>query len=323
MLVKRIVFLVLSLFVILSLAFVTAKDADVRRLHEITLEHSGVYLSEDGYIVSLYDFHGEEAFLKNLNAVTGFIENCPLDTYVAIPPRKMDALTSSLPEDFPFEPARRLFALAEDETEKKGGVYIDLLGVLLGKDGTYFRTDHHWTSKGAYIAYREIVSAMGETPLEESEFEIKLFSDSYRGSDYSKKNADLYDSIYLYYTDNTDRFVTTVVSHPYDSSENNEESRIYLEERKSSYDPYTVYFGGNTPYITVRLDGERQTLLVVRDSFASALAPFLAEHFDLVLIDPRFYPDRLSTLIEREGVDRVLVLENMGSYTENTIKFIY
>ncbi len=318
MLVKRIVYLALSLAVILSLIFFVAKDDDVRRLRAIVEENLGVYLSEDGYIVSLYEFHGEEAFLKNMNTVTAFLEGCPLDTYVAIPPRKMDALTSSLPEGFPLEPAKRLFELAESETEEKGGEYIDLYKTLSSERDAYFRTDHHWTSKGAYIAYREIISAMGEEPLDESEFEIRLFTDSYRGSDYSKKNADLYDSIYLYYSDNTERFVTTVVSH-----KTSETSRMYLEERKSSYDPYTVYFGGNTPYITVRLEGERQTLLVVRDSFASALAPFLAEHFDLVLIDPRFYPDRLSTLIEREGVDKVLILENMGSYTESTVKFIY
>ncbi len=318
MLVKRIVYLTLSLAVILSLVLLTSKEGDVRRLNSIVEENGGVYLSEDGYIVSLYEFHGEKAFLKNMNTVIAFLESCPLDTYVAIPPRKMDTLTASLPEGFPLEPAKRLFSLAERETEKNGGEYIDLYKALLSESDTYFRTDHHWTSKGAYIAYREIISAMGEEPLDESEFEIRLFTDGYRGSDYSKKNADIYDSIYLYYSDNTERFVTTVISN-----KTSETSRMYLEEKKSSYDPYTVYFGGNTPYITVRLEGERQTLLVVRDSFASALAPFLAEHFDLVLIDPRFYPNRLSTLVEKEGVDKVLILENMGSYTENTIKFIY
>ena len=55
----------------------------------------------------------------------------------------------------------------------------------------------------------------------------------------------------------------------------------------------------------------------------SALAPFLAEHFDIVMIDPRFYPDRISKAIEYERVDSVLIVENMGSFTENEIKFIY
>lgn len=321
MLIKRIAFSLVALALIISIIF-TAKKSDVDILHDIVEENEGVFLSEDGYIISLYDFHGKDSFLENFNKVSAFIKSCPLETYVAIPPRKMDALTSSLPENFPLSPATGLFELAKEETDAKKGTYIDLVGALKGKEGTYFRTDHHWTSHGAYLAYREIISKMGYVPLEEEYFEIRLFHDSYRGSDYTKKPADLYDEIYLYYSENTPRFLTTLVSFPYDSEENNETISLYLEERVSSWDPYTVYLGGNNPYIKIEM-GERETLLVVRDSFASSLAPFLAEHFNLVLIDPRFYPERLSLLIKREGVDKVLILENMGSYTENNIKFTY
>lgn len=320
---KRIIFITLALVLIFVMAFVTKETPEEKRVREsgeLTLKYGEVFTAYDGTLISLYTYHGEDKFKENLDAVISFQKDCPLDVFVAIPPRKMDALTHLLPKDFKTEPAEHLFGIAEEKTDN----FIDLLTPMRENEGFYFKTDHHWTSYGAYIAYCEIIKAMGLEPFSESYFEKVLFTDSYRGSDYGKKNVAYFDSIFLYYSPRYNDFKVTLVSFPYDSEENNTlYPEMYLTDRRESWDPYTVYFGGNNPYITVRDGSDRQTLLVVRDSFASALAPFLAEHFDLVLIDPRFYPESLSKAIEYEGVDSVLIVENMGSFTENTVKFIY
>ena len=319
-----IILITLILLALLTVLLITDKGDN---LEDYVNSYNGVYQADDGNIISLYSYHGKEAFLENVAPISSFIENCPLDTYVVIPPRKMDALTDSLPKDLKLTEMKKLFKLAEKEIKKSGGTYIDLLEALEKKSEfaghLYFKTDHHWTSKGAYLAYREIVNAMGETPLEEDAFEIKLGSDKYRGSDYTKSPNEDYDEIYLYYSKSYSDYEVTSVAFPYDSDENNLTlSGMYLEDKLTSWDPYTVYFGGNTPYVTIT-KGNRETLLIIRDSFASALAPFLAEHFNIVMIDPRFYPDSLSSLIKREGVDKVLIVENMGSLTENKVKFKY
>ena len=320
----RSAFIVTAIVILIALIAVIEKTD---KLHNYVSAYKGVYSASDGNIISLYDYHGKEAFLENVNPISQFIKDCPLEVYVAIPPRKMDVLTDSLPDDFPHNDMLSLFNLANKEVTKAGGVYIDLLSELKGKSEfsghLYFKTDHHWTSKGAYLAYKKIISAMKEEPLEENSFEISLFCEKYRGSDYTKSPNEDYDDIFLYYSKSYSDYEVTSVSFPYDSDENNVILEgMYLTDRVNSYDPYTVYFGGNTPYITVR-KGDRDTLLIIRDSFASSLAPFLAEHFDLVMIDPRFYPDALKKLIERESVDKVLILENMGTFTENKIKFKY
>ena len=321
--IKKFIFIPLSLVLILLMVLLTKETPEEKRLREskeFVAKYGEVYTAEDGTLISVYPYHGEDSFKKNLDAVTSFEKDCPLDVFVAIPPRKMDALISLLPESFKSEPAEHLFGIAEKSTSN----FIDLLTPLREKGEFYFKTDHHWTSDGAYRAYFEIVTAMGVTPFPESYFEIELFTESYRGSDHGKKNVTYYDSIFLYYSPRYTDFEVTVVSYPYDSEENNTVyPEMYLTERRDSIDPYTVYFGGNNPYITVRDGSKRATLLVIRDSFASALAPFLAEHFDLVLIDPRFYPERLRRAIEHEEVDSVLIVENMGSFTEHEINFSY
>jgi hypothetical protein len=54
------------------------------------------------------------------------------------------------------------------------------------------------------------------------------------------------------------------------------------------------------------------TLLLLKDSFSQSIAPFLARHFDLLLVDPRTYDIRSSgsllSLAEQENADHVLLL---------------
>ena len=297
----------------------------IKKSEEAVAKYNGLYIREDGTIISLYPYHGKDAFLKNMEKVNELGDDSPLPVYLAIPPRKMDVL--EIPEDIDQAPSNALFELAKSECLQHNVVYIDVLSVMKGEN-LYFSTDHHWTSRGAYLAYCEIIRKMGEEPVTESEFTIEIASEKYRGSDYGKTDKSpeytLFDTIELYYTDDYESYVTTIVEPPYDSEENNVIlGGMYDLEAAKSWDPYRVYFRGNTPYITIRKAEERETLLVVRDSFASALAPFLALHFDIVMVDPRFCPERLSKIAEREKASAILVLENMGTFTENTIKFKY
>lgn len=325
MTVKRIVFVLISaLLLTFSICSINGDERLINTSAAQVAKYNGLYFDNKGNIISLYPYHGKEAFLENLKEVTDLGE-ADLPVYLAIPPRKMDVL--EIPEDIDLTPHKELFALAEAECSKNGLTYIDLLSVMSGDD-LYFSTDHHWTSHGAYLAYREIATALGKTPLSEDSFKVELACDSYRGSDWGKspkpEDYTVHDSIELYYSDDYEDYVTTVVSHPYDTVENDRVlGGMYCMEKLESWDPYTVYFEGNTPYITIRNGEERETLMMVRDSFASALAPFLVLHYDIVMIDPRFYPERLSKAVEREGVSVILVLENMGAFTENTIKISY
>lgn len=325
--IKRILFAFCAILLITaSVLLVESYERSEGKISYYADAYNGIYSADNGYLISLYKYHGKDSFLNNVKTVEEFLKKSEKEVFVAIPPRKMDALVNFLPEDFPRKPIKELFDLAEKRVEDCGGKYVDLYSALLGKSESagdvYFKTDHHWTSFGAYLAYVEIISAMGGTPIKEDSFKKELFCDTYRGSDYTKQNNGEYDSIYLYFGESYHNLTVSTLSHPFED-DYQPLGEMYLSDRKNSYDPYTVYFGGNTPYVTVRSDAERDTLLLIRDSFASALAPFLAEHYDLVLIDPRFYPKKLSTLFDKESIDKILILENMGSYTENTIKFIY
>lgn len=289
-------------------------------LDEAVEKYDGVFEANDGTLISLYAHHEESAYTDDYKAIGDFSDKCTVPVYVAFPPRKMDALTTLLPSDFPIGHSEYLYRLAEKTLSKSSAVYIDLYSALSSSEGTYFMTDHHWTHKGAYLAYAEIVSAMGKTPFDEEYFKTELLIEDFKGSDHSKKpESNLTETVIGAYPDG--KFTVENVTYPYGSDENNTVIEGFFDYSKlKSYEPYAVYLGGNNPYVRVRGEGERDCLVILRDSFANALAPYLASHFDLVLVDPRFYPDGISGVVERENASAVLVLENMGSVTESEIK---
>ena len=79
-----------------------------------------------------------------------------------------------------------------------------------------------------------------------------------------------------------------------------------------------VKMPGNNARVTIRGEGEeRPLLLVVKDSYFHSLAPFLARHFDLDLIDPRYYNESVARLIEEEKPAAVLILCGLDTVTDS------
>ena len=316
------IFLLSFLFLLLVSCSVNEPEQELLdRLDTFVSETGGVFEAEDGTLISLYTYHEKSEYTDDFETVKRLAEKSSVPVYVAFPPRKMDALAQLLPKKFPVEHSEYIFALAEETLKKSDAVYVDLYAPLYKSENTYYKTDHHWTQDGAYIAYREIVSAMGKKPLEKDFFKTELLIEKFRGSDHTKKpESALTESVYGCVPEG--EYIVETVNFPYDSDENNEVLEGFFDYSKiNSNEPYAVYLGGNKPYVRVReTGGGKDVLVIVRDSFANALATYLASHFDVVLVDTRFYPEGVGEIVEREGAFAVLVLENMGSVTESALK---
>ena len=59
-------------------------------------------------------------------------------------------------------------------------------------------------------------------------------------------------------------------------------------------------------------------LLIVRDSYADSLVPFLTPHFsEIHLVDLRYYKGSISGYIEDNGIDAALVLYSVANFTSD------
>jgi hypothetical protein len=95
---------------------------------------------------------------------------------------------------------------------------------------------------------------------------------------------------------------------------------FYKWEYLGARDKYRAFIGGNNARVDVTKNNgeERERLLLIKDSFAHCMVPFLAYHYDLVIIDLRYFTSSPIRLVEEENIDRVLVLNYIGSLTENS-----
>ena len=150
----------------------------------------------------------------------------------------------------------------------------------------YYNTDHHRTTYGAYLLYIEVCKELELTPYPESYFQKQTVCTDFYGTDFFRSCLPRFfvssDSIELwrYVNDENIRFTihdTEVASYG-----------LYDMSKLESADKYAVFLGGNYAYATVYSSPEKPKLLLYKDSFANAVVPFLALHFNIDMIDPRY-----------------------------------
>lgn len=178
----------------------------------------------------------------------------------------------------------------------------------------YFRTDHHWTMRGAYLAYTAVMESLGlaaET-LPEDFFTVRAV-EGFCGTTHARAALSSVppDTLELYLAaDGSDANFTV-------RGERGEvviKSGFVSEKFLSTKDKYGSLLDGTHRILTITdktaPTGSRPRLLLAKDSFGSALAPFLARHFDIVAVNLTGGMTELSTLADTYACDYVLVVCN-------------
>lgn len=186
---------------------------------------------------------------------------------------------------------------------------IDVSSQIKENGYAFYRTDHHWTTASAYSAYKSISNILGFIPIEQSKFRIKTVSDEFKGTLYSKTlNEDIaQDSIVAFYTDTKLKF--TVENKIYES--------LYFDEYLTQKDKYSFFLGGNHGICTVENPNAEGEMLIIKDSYANCLIPFLAEHYaKITVIDPRYCSYSQIQSVNTKEYDEVLVLFNVSGFLQ-------
>ena len=96
-------------------------------------------------------------------------------------------------------------------------------------------------------------------------------------------------------------------------------SSIYDMDALGKKDKYMVFLGGNYPLIRITTPGRNnRKLLIIKDSYANTLVPFLLEHYDeIYMVDPRYYTDSIEKLVRDEHIDNIMILYNVITFVED------
>jgi len=284
-------------------------------------ESNGVLLGRDGCLIQRFVAPDEDAYARTRDALAAFLNrHGDLPQYVMVAPTAATVLRDKLPAlaDAGDE-SGYLDRLAADLAATPAAfvdLRADFADAAARGEQLYFRTDHHWTADGARLAYLALARAAGLSG-ESADYERVLLSDCFQGTLSAASGFRMGDSedlwAWLPVGDGPDYVVTWV-------AENRRGASLYAPECLDTRDKYAVYLGGNFPEVRVEttVDTDR-TLLVLKDSYANALIPFLLpDYHRIVVVDPRYFTGDLEVLIQAEGVTEILLLYNAVTLAQDT-----
>lgn len=213
----------------------------------------------------------------------------------------------------------------------KGNVNIlDTRQVLEQQEKEYhaffFRTDHHWKSEGAFLAFQAIADRLEnlldvEIPPEYTDrasYEEIVYKDWFLGS-YGKRTGPYYvgvDDIEILYPKFNTEIRVTIPSENIDRTGNYKESVLdWSNVEKKDYfgaNCYHVYIGEEYPVVSMRNKNApvNRKILLIKDSFALPVQAFLSTCFtELDAIDLRLY-DEMTVMdyVRESDPDLVMIM---------------
>ena len=281
---------------------------------------SSIIRGADGWLFPAPLSDDRQILQDNMQAITEFAQAQSVPVYMMAVPTsgavvedKLPALHLAYPDADMLEQARRI---AGDSLH-----WLDVMGAFRSMDDPetlYYRTDHPWTTERAYCAYRLLMQEMRKSAVMRDDFSVERVPDFY-GTSYSKSGLWLTppDEIELW-TDPDLQAMTRVYDG--NSQEPVVQKGMLFREYLDQADKYPVFLSGNHARVHIETNAEsNKRLLVVKDSYAHALTPFLAEEYSTIdLIDLRYFKRQtISDWLQEHPVDDILLVYGLSSLAED------
>ena len=308
-------------------------------------ENNGVLLGRDGQLAvrrfRVYkgrleqtddmDYYYENTAARNAEGIGKYAAENGMETVTVLPPRTVDVCLDAF--SYPGEITDSLHEAFSGIREEAG--YIDLLPLFREKyaagEYVYYRTDHHWTALGAYYAYREIMKAFG---MEDAVLPWESFSleevPGFYGTTWSRAGYKFVgpDVLTIPTTGREGEVETTCLSIQAVKGEDGKQKRELLPYKTfdgwmvrdylAEKDKYGAFLDGTHSVQTVfSKNGERERLLILKDSFANSLVPYLSAHFDLVIVNLAGGETDAARCAEAFGTTRALIVYNWENMITN------
>ena len=270
----------------------------------------------------------QQIFSKHSKAADKFaeaLENKGISLIFSPAPRRVDVCIDDLPKSYGDAAQNELWSTIDYYADSFSGTFISgLRDILRGQNSigeeVFYRTDHHWTSLGAYNAYDVIYTALpdnikSQIPQRElSFFTPETVTEDFYGTSYSSSGASWVtpDKIELYRFEGDDKIPVTVVDT------NTTYEGLYRTEFLDTRDKYSVFIGENAGRVDIGY-GDRPKIVVIKDSFAQSFVPFLAADFDVTMIDPRYFSGSIFRSVEEIDPAAVLILMNVDTLTSDDV----
>lgn len=282
-------------------------------------ESNGVYLGKKGYLIEKLEKPDWENIEKNVKSIAALGErHADIPVYMGLVPNAAYILDDKMPYGAPTRDQDA--DIAQILKYGDGKIRnIDISSVMKEHAGEeiYYKTDHHWTSLGAYYAFGRIAEEMKLENVA-SDYNVYTVATDFQGTLASKSGYHgSRDTVQVY--EPKDQNTDCVVLY---TEEGKKATSIYDSKCLEQKDKYTVFFGGNHARIDISTtQKERKNLLLFKDSYANCMVQFLLPYYqNIIVIDPRYFYDSIDNIIESYAITDILFLYNVNTFvTDNSI----
>lgn len=205
-----------------------------------------------------------------------------------------------------------------DESIVKIDVYSNLVDNV--GDYIYFRSDHHWTARGAYCGYKAFCDASGNSAPALDSFtthRLEGFLGSLYKSTYSNVLRDNPDYVECF------ELSVDAQNMVYPSAELNMSEGVstYVIARIVNDDnKYLAFIAGDQPIekITTSVRNGKK-ILIIKESYGNAFVPFLCNNYEeIYVVDPRWIDMNLADFVTANGIQEVMAINYMFAISNKT-----
>ena len=286
---------------------------------------NGVYIGRNGQLLEQIEVADENHLAANIKAIKSFSESQKkIPVRMMLVPDAANVLNYSLPALAKPEDQTQMFSMVRKDL----GDSVEWIDVSteLNKHKTekiYYKTDHHWTTLGAFYAFQAAAPSLGIEGDLSGKYVSHTVSNSFNGMLASKSGVNLGEKeqidIYVPTEEDTDLIVDYV-------DEGKRSTSLYDSSKLKEKDQYTVFLGGNSSLLDIRtVSTSTKRLLLVKDSFANSFIPFLTPYYrEIVVVDPRYYSGTINDLMDSYRISEVLFLYSGNTFfKDNNISGVF
>lgn len=280
-------------------------------------ENNDIIFGKENYLFKKFTTFNDEMLENNLNSIITFTNNYNKEVDFFIIPNSYAIYDELTPRYLPLVDQLSLINSINSYLSSKSNDHINTINVaeklLKNKDDyIYYKTDHHWTSYGAYLAYLTYMDSLDLEAIDIDKLEeIKInnfFGTYYNRSKYFKADSDFI----TYY--NMPNLQIEIDGKEY-------LSLMDLDKFKSS-DKYSAFLWGNnglTKVINENIAEERKgsSILIFKDSYANSFIQFLANNYETIdIVDLRHFKEPISNFMKDKEYNQILIMysfDNLSS----------
>ena len=273
-------------------------------------ESGGVYICKDKYLMDKFTSYSKKQLASSAATLVDLQEKLAaegISMNMILVPMAAQVLTDKLPAHAPVADYTAILQVLTDAGVDTTDVFFTL--AAHSSENIYYRTDHHWTSLGAYYAYcawRDVQANAGEWTQE-------ILCGNFRGTTWNKVPLPSVpaEEITAWYQNPT-RHVS------YNNGQYETES-IYERKYLSGSDQYAVFLNSNQAQTVIEGSGKSGKLLLIKDSYGNTFSQFPVEDYaEVHVLDLRFFKGDVTEYAKENDITDALALYGVQNFVKDT-----